>query len=547
MFQNRLFSGVLISGALALSGCSGISDCKDDAAKCAAMINEQSDKCAFSYRLKQGEKDRKHCEHAISVIGEKKEKSAVPGLMKILAVEETSTPGDQHRSAAVKTLLKIGDTSAVPALMNAINLDAGTSSDPIDKNTNRTNEDIAQALGKMGDKQACGKLQQLMERSRYDYAILKAIRSLGRLQCTESVDAISKVALKHENKFMRKNAVVALGDIGDLKATDTLVQMMFVEYLGVSFYREASFALFQLGPGVSNKLLETMDGNNEAVNNYFKTRGGLPITAVKAKCGFVLGDLRDKRAVKPLLEAFKSAAEKPDPVLLVYSSAPLGALDDERAVKVLGEEMMSLDASQRDPIMAALNQLGDRSVVPEMIKGMTAKHFVDTCVKLGYASKEACAKDKAAMFGAVKAATDHASNLAGAAHYDAFKAAVDGMETAEMKKYMEERMARVTAAKECDVDTNCWMKKLLDKDALVREKAAWELKRKGDKSSLDALKKALRDKNTYVRSAAIYAYWSFGDKSAVAAIEQQLEDEDGSSTFVKVNEDLKRLLVALKR
>ena len=547
MNRKQLILGSAILGAFLATGCSGISDCKDDAAKCAAMLNEQSEKCAFSYRLKQGEKDRKHCEHAISVVAEKKEKAALPGLLKILAAEETSTPSDMHRSEAVKTLVKIGDPSVVPALIEAVDLDAGTSSDPIDKNTNRTNEEVAEALGIFGDKQACGKLLQLMERSRYDYAVLKAIRSLGRIKCTDAVKSISNVALTHENKFMRKNAVIALGDIGDLSATDTLVQMMFVEYLGVSFYREASFSLFQLGPGVSNKLLETMDGNNEAVNNYFKTRGGLPVTAVKAKCGFVLGDLRDKRAVKPLLEAFKSASEKPDPVLLVYSSAPLGALGDERAVPVLKKDMLSLDASQRDPIMSALNQLGDRSVVPEMIKAMTAKHFVDTCVKLGYASKEACAKDKAAMFGAIKAATDHASNLAGAAHYDAYKAAHDGMEHAEMKKYIGERMVRVAAAKECGDDTSCWVKKLEDKSELVREKAAWELKRKKDPASLGALKKALRDKNTYVRSAAIFAYWDFGTKEAVPDIKKQLEDEAGSSTFVKVNEDLKRLLVALER
>jgi HEAT repeat protein len=547
MKHNRSIAIFFTISGLVFAGCSGISDCREDAAKCAAMLNENPAKCAEAFRLTQGQKARKYCERAVDVVGSKKEASAVPGLKAILQVEETSTPNDQHRVAAIKALVKIGDTSAVDGIIKAINLEAGTSSDPFDKNANRTNEYAAQALGKLGDKKGCGILQQLMERSRYDYAVLKAIRSLGRLQCVSAVEAVSKVATKHENKFMRKNAVVALGDIGDLSATDTLVQMMFIEYLGVSFYREASYSLFQLGNGVANKLLETMDGQNEDVNNYFKTKGGLPITAVKAKCGFVLGDLRDKRAVKPLLEAFKTAAEKPDPVLLVYSSAPLGALGDQRAVKVMAKEMLSLDASQRDPIMSALNQLGDRSVVKDMIKGMTAKHFIESCVKLGYASKEACTKDKAAMFGAVKAATDHATNLAGAEHYDAMKAVIDSTEVPEIKKYIEERFVRVAAAKECDQDAACWVKKLTDKSHLIREKAAWELKRKADPSTLGALKKALRDKNTYVRAAAIYAYWSFGDKSAVADIEQQLEDEEGASTFVKVNEDLKRLLVALKR
>ena len=80
--------------------------------------------------------------------------------------------------------------------------------------------------------------------------------------------------------------------ISDNTATDALIQMMFVEYMGVSFYREASFALFQIGPAVADALLNTLDGKNEAVNSYFKKKGGVQQTAIKAKCGFVLGQSR---------------------------------------------------------------------------------------------------------------------------------------------------------------------------------------------------------------------------------------------------------------
>jgi len=531
----------------ALTGCSGISDCKEDAAKCTAMLTENADKCAFAYQLTQGDAKRKRCENAVKVVSTAKAKEAVPALIKIAETPETGTPNDFHRSEAAKALAKIGDASAVDALIGVIDLEAGTSADPKDKNTNVSNEKVAKALGRLGDKKACGRLVELMETSRHDYSILEAVRALGRLHCADAVQAISDVALKHDNKFMRKNAVKALGDIADPAATDTLIQMMFIEFGGVSFYREASMALFQIGPAVAEPLLTTMKFENDAVNNYFKTRGGLPETAIKAKCGFVLGDLRDERAVEPLLEAFKGAAGGGDPVLLVYTAAPLAALGDKRAVKLLSKEMLDLDASKRDPIMRALNQLGDDSVAGDMIAGMTAKHFVKKCVKDGLADEATCASDKASLHGAVKAATDHASNLAGGEHLDAYKAAVDAMEDAKLKEYMTKRVARVEAAAECKADASCWAGKLGSKDALVRERAAWALGRLKDASTLGALQKAVVDADTFVRSAAISSYWGFGDNSIVPAIKKQLEDEEGAAKYIKVNEDLKRLLVQLER
>lgn len=541
--------GFLLIGISAASiGCGGLKDCKEDAAACAALLNENAAKCVTAYQLRQSDKKRKYCENAVDVVGDKKEKAALEGLKAMLAAPETDVPDDMHRSAAAKALGKIGDPSAASALVEAIDYGAGTSSDPKDKAANRTNEAIAEALGKIKAESAVPKLIQLIDKSPNNYVVLKSVRALGQIGAKEAVEPLAKIALEHTNKFMRKNAVVALGDIGDPAGTDALVQMMFVEYQGVSFYKEASFGLFKIGPSTADALMKTMAGENKAVNEWFEKSGGMKTSAVKAKCGFVLGDLRDKRAVEPLLEAFKEAAEKNDPVVLVYAAAPLGALGDSRAVKVLAEQAMTLDASQRDPMMSALNHLGDRSVVPQMIEAMTKDHFVAACVKAGN-TKDACNSEqtKASLWGAQKAAIDHASNLAGAEHLAAFKKAVEGEENKTMKEYMEKRLKRVEAAGECKADAGCWVKKLQDSDPLIREKAAWELGRIKDKGTLDALAKALKDKKGKPRAAAIMAYWAFGDNRAVAAIEQQLEDEAGMADFVRVNEDLKRLLVHLKR
>lgn len=545
--HRSLLLATCVVAAAAGAGCSGISDCGEDGAKCAALLNANAERCAASFQSPQSDEKRRFCSKAIKVVAKQKVKAAAPGLIKILQTPETTTPEDSHRSEAAKALLALDEKSAVPALIEAVEVNAGTSSDPHDKNTNLSNETIAEVLGNLGDKQACGRLVDLMKKSRHDYSVLKAMRALGQLQCKEAVPAISDVALKHDNKFMRKNAVIALGDIADPAATDTLIQMMFVEYQGVSFYREASFALFQIGPAVANALLDTMAMKNEAVNKWFEATGGAKETAIKAKCGFVLGDLRDQRAVKPLIEAFEAAAAKNDPVVLVYTSAPLGALGDPAAVPVLKKQMAILDASQREPIMRALNQLGDRSVVPEMIKLATLDSFVTACVKAGLADKDTCASDKPSLYGAQKAAADNASNLLGAENVADFKALADGEKDESIKKYFQERIARADAAAECKTDPACWAKKLKDPNKLVREKAAWELGRFKDKATIPALAEALGDTDTFVRSAAIAAYWSYGDKSALPGVEKRLKDEEGSAEYVRVNEDLKRLLVHLKR
>lgn len=543
--------GATLVLGIGLVGCGGISDCREDGEKCAAMIAGNGEKCALAFRLKQGEAQRKHCEGALKAVAKAKSKTAIPGLLEMLEAPETGTPYDAHRAEAAKVLARIGDKQAVPALLEAIDIAAGSSSDPRDKNTNGSNEAIAEALGELGDTSACSRLVDLMHKSRHDYTVLKSIRAIGQIGCKDAVEDVAKLALTHDNKFMRKNAVDALGDIGDISGADALIQMMFVEYQGVSFYREASFALFKIGPQVADKLLATMEGKNEDVKQYFQQKGGLMNTATKAKCGFVLGDLRDDRAIDPLIEAFKTASQpdNQDPVLLIYSAAPLGLLKAKKAVPVLAKEMLDLDGSKREPIMRSLNQIGDRSVVNDMItKGMSQAFFVESCVKQGLAEKDECAGDLGSLTTAVKPAADHASNLGGAEHYDAYKAAMEAMPVQVVKDYLAERLKRLDAAKECKSDAACWAKKAEDADPIVREKAAWELGRvEAPDVTVPALKKLIGDDDLFVRSAAIFSAWGPLGKDAVPEIEKRLEDEAGSSKFVRVNEDLRRLLVHLKR
>lgn len=542
---------VITAATATLMGCGGIKDCKEDGAACAEMLNANAAACAQAYQLKTSDKKRKRCDSAVDVVRKGTVTAAVPGLLSILAQPETKVYDDKHRRVAAKALGQIGDASAVEGLIAAIDLKVGTGSDPKDKAGNKTNEAICKALGRLKASKAVPKLLKLIDKSRNNYVVLEAVRSLGKIGDASAVEKLAEIATTHENKFMRKNAIVGLGYIGDPKATDALVEMMFVEFQGVSFYREASFALYQIGPAVADALLETMALKNKKVNAYFEKIGGMKESAIKAKCGFVLGDLRDKRAVEPLLEAF-TAASKPetmDPVVMTYASNPLAVLGDPRAVAALSSQMLTLDASIRDPMMRALNILGDRSVAPAMIEAMGKENFVKECIKQTGSSAEVCGGGDtlASLHGAQKAAGDHASNIAGAEHLAAYEAQVAAEKDPKIKAEFTKFLARVKAAAECKGDAKCWAKKLASSDWRVREKAGWELMRLKDTSVLDDLAKGLKDKKAEARSAAIMAYWSYGDGRVIESVRQQLEDEESAADYIRVNEDLKRLLVHLER
>lgn len=530
----------------AVAACGGPSDCEADAAKCAAMLNENAAACAEAYTLKTTSSKRKHCENAVDVVSDAKEEAAVPGLLGILAVPESGVHEDDHRVEAAKALGKIGSKAAVDGLIEAIDLSVGTSDDPKDKMGNRANEEIAEALGRIGDPKAAPKLLALSERTRDNHVALWAMRALGMLKAEAAVEPLIDVALKHDNKFMRKNAVIALGDIGHPKAVDALIQMMFIEFAGVSFYKEASYALFQIGPAAVEPLLETLAMKNDKVNAIFEQSGGAKESAVKAKCAVVLGDLRDERAVEPLIEVYEEAVKKNDAIVIREVAFALGSLNDPRAVPALMENMATPDASLRERVMQSLNKIGDRRPVPGMIRAMTPRDFVKRCIKLG-ASRRACKQDLLSRAGATKAAADQATFLVGAEHVEDFAKVVAAEDNEELKKYLEKRLEAAKLAAECKEDVSCWAKYAKHDDQLFRQKAYWELGRIGGDEAKTILARGLKDRKRKARAAAIYSYWKIGDASIVPQIEEQLEAEQGSADFMVVNEDLKRMMLDLAR
>jgi hypothetical protein len=130
---------------------------------------------------------------------------------------------------------------------------------------------------------------------------------------------------------------------------------------------------------------------------------------------------------------------------------------------------------------------------------------------------------------------------------------------ASVKKHVEaiaNHAKRIEAAKACKDDVKCWAGKLDDTNEGVRERAAMEVGRSNNGDVIGELTKRLTEKNLDTRLAIIQATdWLVHDNKAAAqkaqeiipALEKQIADEKGKTEFVKVNEDLRRLFVKIKR
>ena len=112
-----------------------------------------------------------------------------------------------------------------------------------------------------------------------------------------------------------------------------------------------------------------------------------------------------------------------------------------------------------------------------------------------------------------------------------------------------EQGERVTAAAECKNDVACWKGKVKDPSPRVRERAAYELVWAGTDEARDVLLDVLADEDNEARYAAIIGVGRRlpKDPAAVEKLAKQIEAERGKTQFIRVNEDLKRLEVRMRR
>jgi HEAT repeat protein len=470
--------------------------------------------------------------------------SFLPMLHELLKAEKRP----EVRAALVRTVGSLKSPSSVEPLGNAVDLGATETAE------HQVNKELAAALGEIGDPRAVPSLLHLLK-SRDNYTRIAAIEALGRLRAAEAVEPLVKLATDEGvEPFLNKKAIEALGNIGDARAVPSLVRMMTKERRGVSFYVESSFALFQVGQPAADALLAVLEGRDAELARQAAEAGTLP--ANYAKAAQILGDLRERRAEKALVKqlGFKHADPQMEAIVRMQAADALGRMRLAAAVRPLAARVSEPDATVRQAYVYALVRLGGREALPALEKAAAQGDWYAREVALeGLAmlgdGRELAALEKLAAAEPGRTAAE-CKAMGGEGCEDA--EALGRQRAVAVARYGQ----RLEAARQCETDAGCWVKRLGDADKGVVKRAALEVGRSHAAEHVGALMGRLSEKQLDVRLALILAVeWLLEDgkeaaaqaRSALPTLEKQLAEEQGRTEYMGVNEELRRLVVRLQR
>jgi HEAT repeat protein len=379
----------------------------------------------------------------------------------------------------------------------------------------------------IGDKKSIEKQMRLMKSAKNNNIKRTAIRALGRLKANEAVDDLIKILEDTSvHKIVRLNAVYALGEIGNPKAVKSLVLALYREK--AYYFAQAGLALVKIGEPAVEPLVKTMFGKNNVAKSINKENVGVLAGALEANAAKVLGDIGSQSAVEPILKMAEKVDKWPEETnrLLVMARLinSLGSIGDKRALPLVYKYLEKELWDVRTICAVAINNIGDRSAVAEMLKFATTGQHPRT---------------RAPLIEAI-------GNLATNEVLPQLQEMEKTQRDVTVSKSIKDSILRIKAYAQCKEDANCWIGKLVDKEAVVREKAAYELGRIGDQIAVDPLLKIINDRSENVRFAAIFAFDKLKSKKHIEAIEKLIKDEKGTRQYLVVNHNYKLLVARLK-
>jgi HEAT repeat protein len=447
----------------------------------------------------------------------------------------------------------LGDMKSPSSLLP---LQAALDPEASDSDTALANKELVAALGKLGDPKAGPALAGMLSKNKDNYTRIEAIQALGAIRAPEAVEPLLKLASNENTEpFLNKKAIEALGRIGDARAVPLLMRMLTKERQGISFYVESSFALYQVGTPAADAVIAAMENRDPELTKWAQDNGVNP-ASYAMKGAQILGDLRDPRGEAVLIKQLSFTNEDPRIQALVRMQAAeaLGRMRAKAAVKPIAALLTEEDPTVRTSYIRSLVLLGGRDAVPALQKAAEKGDWyareaaMRGVALLGEAQEQPLFMKWAQAEPAVTAKECQESGGDGCDNPDAL-----GMKRAEVIL----RYAKVPdAVKACGVDDACWAQKLADKEVRVVERAALQLGRSRNPQHAAALAGRLSEKDLDARFALIQSLdWLVSDskeaatkaREALPKIQAQLTEEKGNSHFIKVNEDLRRLVFRLEK
>ncbi|MFC1977769.1 HEAT repeat domain-containing protein [Chloroflexota bacterium] len=267
------------------------------------------------------------------------------------------------------------------------------------KNKNAVKQAIF-ALGEIKDKKAVEPLVELMLEIKPIAIILAAIRALGDMESNEAIEPLIYVMLK--NRSTTLEAVRSLGKIKDGRAIKTLSMLMNDEAEDLDVRKETAEALGKIATEEAiHSLIAALNELGDTVLEVLKEVGEpavMPLIAVLSggnepiiwEVSTILGEIRDKRAVKPLITLLLDES-KYDSKKGGYVAVALGRIGDTGAVEPL-IELASKHIEDMLTCMSvrALGDIGDHRAVDALIailddeRTIECSHLrLETCWALG--------------------------------------------------------------------------------------------------------------------------------------------------------------------
>jgi HEAT repeat protein len=507
--------------------CAPLLGCSEDVNKPEYWVKALEDRKTHDQAMKDIRKDRLEVQlDGLIAFSKKEDHPARADVAQLLGQMGEKFPAQKEKvGAALKEMADFG---------------VGGGSDKASRIKNQTNKNVADAIARIEYQPGIETLTRLLD-SKDQNTRLAAVTALGTLDAHAATDKLISIVQEDDNNYMVKNAIKALGNVADPKAVPALVRMMFFER-SVSFYAEASYALFQIGKPAVPALLDALAGKKDNMQK-------LPATPdpwiVKAKCIEVLADIGDAKAGETAMQVLKAPESGVafQIIAVQKAAAATGRLAVKDAVPFLRKLATNIDVTQSELPLEALELIGDRAAGAEFIRQAAKDNFMAECKKGGY-DDEACKNSESEVR---QLRLEAGTRLAGAAEL----AAVEKMEVSEkdakLKEMIGKEKKRLLAAKECGEKMECWAGKLKDPDAKVRDKAAYELAWGKKADFAPQLLEALKEDDLEARFAIFVALLRILPKEGADKVKGILDAEVGKMQFIKINEDLKRLEIKMRR
>jgi HEAT repeat protein len=463
---------------------------------------------------------------AIDSVRKIDDKKAEPALIDLF---QASAEDPETRENIAEIFRKWETKAAVKPMVDALDFSVGADKDGKKaKRTNRANEKIASALGSMGDPAAIQPLLRLLKSTKEGTVQRASIRALGKLKAKDATeDLLQLFEDTTVHHVVRMNSVFALGEIGDDRAIPSLVLALYRDK--AAFYSQAQLALVRIGEPAVDLLVKTMTGENQAAKQIVESNMQVIQGALEANAAQVLGEIASPLAVEPLLQMAEKISKWEDRsnrlLVIVRIINALGMIGDKRGEKLIVKHLQEEEWDVRTICVTALNYIGDRSVLPDIINNIGKGVHPQARIPL----------------------IEAVGNLGTDEQLPKLKEIQEKDKDIEVQKMLPGAIKRLEAYAQCKQDVNCWIGKLSSNEAEVREKAAYELGRIGNEAAVGALIKIVNDSSENVRFALIWAFDHLKSKKPIDAIEELLEKEKGGATTGKVNYNYQLLIARLNR